>query len=308
MKKIIQSFLGIFTLLIFVQCSEPENPIYTVLDNFTNGAIIRTVEIKSAEFNSFDDSTFFEVMIEEQDEENGALLQEVRVYINFDDNTSSNGTTSKAELLYQTIPASGFTVGDFGLPRASFKISLAEAVNALSLSSSEFTGGDAIDIRFELQLTDGRVFTNSDSTGSLQGSFFSSPYTHKSVIKCIPLAAVPGIYTFEMADSYGDGWQGSQIKVTVDGTTTYYGIPSPYSSDAAHNALIEAYSGNDSSGTSQITIPATAQNMRFEFIRGRFAGECSFTIKYTDLDGNNAQNAFSESNPAASEKVLSVCQ
>lgn len=308
MKKSINTLFGILALLLLVQCSEPENPIYTVLDTFTNGAIIRTVEIKSAEFNSFDDSTFFEVMIEEQDEENGGLLQEVRVYINFDDNTSANGTTAKGEKLYQTIPASGFTNGEFGLPRTSFKISLAEAVGALSLASNEFTGGDAIDIRFELQLTDGRIFTNTDSTGSLQGSFFSAPYIYKSVIKCIPLSAVPGIYTFEMSDSYGDGWQGSQIKVTVDGTTTYYGIPSPYDAEADHNALIEAYTGDDSSGKSQITIPATAQTMKFEFIRGRFPSECSFTINYTALDGTNAQSAFSESNPAAGEKILSVCE
>ena len=102
--------------------------------------------------------------------------------------------------------------------------------------------------------------------------------------------------------------QGNQPLFIVDGV--------PFSSETnaqdrfvdGNNALIEAYTGNDSSGTSQITIPANAQNMSFEFIRGSFPGECSFTIKYTALDGSNAQNAFSESNPAAGEKVLSICQ
>lgn len=308
MKKSIYSFFGIFTLAFIIQCSEPENPIYTVLNDFTKGAVIRTIEIKSAEFNSFNDTTFFEVMIEEQDEENGDLLQEVRVYISFDDNTSSNGTTSKPETLYSTIPAGNFVEGESGLPRTSFKISLAQALEGLSLSLDEFTGGDAIDIRFELQLTDGRIFTNTDSTGSLQQSFFSSPYLYKSVIKCIPLSAIPGIYTFEMADSYGDGWQESRIKVTVDGTTTYYGIPSPYDRDADYNASLETFNGNNSSGKSQITIPANAQSMLFEFERGRFPSECSFTINYTALDGSNGQTSYSESNPSAGEKVLSVCE
>jgi hypothetical protein len=308
MKKSIYSFFGIFALAFIIQCSEPENPIYTVLNDFTKGAVIRTIEIKSAEFNSFNDTTFFEVMIEEQDEENGDLLQEVRVYISFDDNTSSNGTTSKPETLYSTIPAGNFVEGESGLPRTSFKISLAQALEGLSLSLDEFTGGDAIDIRFELQLTDGRIFTNTDSTGSLQQSFFSSPYLYKSVIKCIPLSAIPGIYTFEMADSYGDGWQESRIKVTVDGTTTYYGIPSPYDRDADYNASLETFNGNNSSGKSQITIPANAQSMLFEFERGRFPSECSFTINYTALDGSNGQTSYSESNPSAGEKVLSVCE
>lgn len=308
MKKTIQTLVGIICTAILTQCTEPDNPIYTVLEDFSKGAIIRTIEISSPEFNSFDDSTFFEVMFEEQDEENGSLLDEVRIYINFDDNTSANGTTSKSELLYQTIPANAFTQGEFGLPRSSFKITLAEAVSALSLDANDFTGGDAIDIRFELQLTDGRIFTNSDSTGSLQGSFFSSPYIYKSVIKCIPLQAIAGIYTFEMSDSYGDGWQASRIKVTVDGVVTYYGIPSASATDADTNATLESYTGNDSSGSAQIIIPETAQNAVFEFERGRFPSECGFTIRYTALDGTNEQESFSESNPAAGVKILSVCQ
>lgn len=177
MKKTIQLILGfIGTATLFVQCTEPENPIYTVLDDFTSGAIIRTIEITSSEFNSFDNSTFFEVVVEEQDEENGDLLEEVRVYIDFDDNTTANGSKSTNETLYATIPASSSTEGEFGLPRSTFRITLAQAIAALSLAEIDYTGGDAIDIRFELELTDGKIYTNSDATGSLQGSFFSSPF------------------------------------------------------------------------------------------------------------------------------------
>ena len=307
MKNITSIFWGLLGLLTLTQCSDPDNSIYTVLDDFTNGAVLRTVEITSAEFNSFDTSTFFEVEIEEQDTQNGDLLQEVRIYLGFDDNTGVNGTTSKPEVLYATLAASAFSNGEFGLPRTTFRVTLAEALDALNVTNSEFFGGDAIDIRMELQLTDGRIFTNSDATGTLQGSFFNSPYLYKSVIKCIPLSAVPGTYVFEMADSFGDGWQGSHIKVTVDGDVTYYGMPSPYGNDAPRNAILEPYEGSVSTGTARLVIPDGAQNMSFEWVSGDWPSECSYTIRFSNPDGSAEQAAFSESNPANGEKVLSIC-
>ena len=50
MKKTIHLFFGFLGLTMFVQCTEPDNPIYTVLDDYTNGAILRT---KSDTRNSF---------------------------------------------------------------------------------------------------------------------------------------------------------------------------------------------------------------------------------------------------------------
>lgn len=120
--------------------------------------------------------------------------------------------------------------------------------------------------------------------------------------------SIAGIYTFEMTDSYGDGWQASRIKVTVDNEVKYFGIPSQYSSDADFNASLEPSTGNLSSRSAELVIPSTAESMLFEFERGRFPSECSFTIKYKALDGTNVQDSFSETNLAEGEKVLSVCQ
>jgi len=48
--------------------------------------------------------------------------------------------------------------------------------------------------------------------------------------------------------------------------------------------------------------------MSFEFVRGDYPSECSFSLIYTDLNGDNEQTAISESNPANGEKTLSICQ
>jgi hypothetical protein len=271
-----------FSLAIFmIACQESDNAIDKVFEGTTNGAIIRTVSLNSGEFNSYDLNSAFDVDIEVQDVENGALMEKVDVYLQF----------KGSEVLTTSIPASAFSNGPFGLPRTNIRITLSEAVAALGLSSSQYTGGDALPVRLALVLTDGRVFTDKDGSGSLQGSYFSSPYKYNTVIKCIPTSAVPGIYTIDMVDSYGDGWNGASVDVTVDGTTTSYTIDD--GSTASHT----------------FTIPAGASTMSFSYTNGAWDSEASYTISYTKLDGSSPQTALTDG-PSASggTKVLSVCQ
>jgi len=251
MKKIIY-LLSFVT--VFLACTESDNTIDFVYENIQKGAVIRTIS-SGGEYNFYDPAnSIFSATIEEHDAENGGLMQNVEVYV------SLNGGS---EALLKTLQPGDFTTGPKGLPRTDLSVSLAESANALGLASTDYTGGDAINIRLQLNLTDGRSFSSGDITGSMTGSYFASPFAYNMVIKCIPLSAVPGIYTFTMSDSYGDGWQGSHIKVTVDGTTTYYGIPSPYGSDVERNALLEPFTGNESGGTAQLIIPEGASSMSF---------------------------------------------
>ncbi|MCW1953288.1 MAG: hypothetical protein KIH80_003855 [Flavobacteriia bacterium] len=281
MKKRILKLISLSFVVLFTACQESDNAIDAVFDGTTNGAIIRTVSLNSGEFNSYDLNSAFDVDIEVQDVENGGLLDKVDVYLQF----------KGSEVLTSSIPSSAFSNGPFGLPRTNIRITLSEAVAALGLSSSQYTGGDALPVRLELVLTDGRTFTDSDGSGSLQGSYFSSPYKYNTVIKCIPTSAVPGIYTIDMIDSYGDGWNGASVDVTVDGTTTSYTIDD--GATASHT----------------VTIPAGASTMSFAYTNGAWDSEASYTISYTKLDGSSPQTALSDGpSSAGGEKVLSVCQ
>ena len=290
-------YVGLLALMF--GCQKPDNVINDILESVQQGAVLRTIS-SGGEYNFYaPDTSIFELTIEEHDVENGALMQNVEVYLSHNDGS---------EILHKTIQPNEFTTGPTGLPRTDIKVSLGDATGALGLSSTQYTGGDKITIRLKLNLNDGRSFSSGDVTGSLTGSYFKSPYEYNRVIKCIPLSAVPGIYTFTLTDSYGDGWQGSHLKVTVDGTTTYYGIPSPYGADADRNAILEPYTGNNSSGKATLTIPANANTMSFEWVSGDWPSECGYTITYTKLDGSLEQSAIKESNPAVGEKVLSICQ
>ena len=291
MKKI-SILLGL--LLVVTSCSEPDNLINDVLDNYTNGAVIRTIA-SSGEYNFYAPAaSIFTATIEEHDTENGALMQNIEIYVSLN---------SGAESLFQTLQPSQFTTGPTGLPRTDISVSLGDAMTTLGLSSSQYTGGDAVNISLKLNLTDGRSFSADQATGSMTGSYFKSPYKYAKIIKCIPLSAVAGIYTFNMADSYGDGWQGGGILVTVDGVVTKYAVP-----DNGDATGLETYVGNDSSGYATLTIPAGASTMSFAWVDDTYNSECSYNIVYTALDGSNEQTALNVSVVSAGSSTLSICE
>ena len=290
--KNISILLGL--LLVVTSCADPDNLINDVLDNYTNGAVIRTIS-SSGEYNFYaPDTSVFTATIEEHDTENGALMQDIEISVSFNSGT---------EKLIQTLLPSDFTKGPTGLPRTDISVSLGDAMTALGLSSSQYTGGDAVNINLKLNLTDGRSFGADQATGSMTGSYFKSPYRYAKIIKCIPLVAVPGIYTFNMADSYGDGWQGGGILVTVDGYATKYGIP-----DDGDTTGLETFTGNNSSGYSTLTIPIGASTMEFSWVNDTYNSECSFNVVYTELDGTNEQTALNVSVVSAGTKTLSICR
>ena len=301
MKKII-SLLTI--ILVFQSCSDPDNTINDVLDNYQKGAVLRTIS-SSGDYNFYDQSnSVFTATIEAHDEEDGALLSNVEIFISAD---------SGEEVQLRTLDASEFVNGPTGLPRTTFSVSLSEVDSKIS-----YIGGSTVQIRLKLNLTNGRSFSTEAVTGSMTGSYFKSPYAYNKIILCNVTdgSAVPGIYTINMVDTYGDGWQDSVVKLTLDGTEYLYAMPSPYGSGVALNATLEAYTGNNDSGFGKITIPASASTMKWEWIEGRYPDETNYTIKYTKLDGSRPQNAFVQAshgvagNNAANigEKILSICQ
>lgn len=311
-NKILNIFLAITIALTAFSCQESDNPIDKVFEGTTYGAILRTVKLNSGEFNSYDLNSKFDVDIEEQDPEDGALLDNVEVYLQFKGN----------EVLLKAIPASAFTPGPYGLPRTNVSVTLQEAVTALGLSASDYTGGDSLPVRLQLNLTDGRSFTDSDASGSLQGSYFASPYKYNTVIKCIPTAAVAGNYRFNMVDTYGDGWNGAYFSVVVDGVETKMGLPdywgdTPVLAPELVSNLDEQFQVAYAAGGygpvfynafGVVTIPATASTMSFTWVKGPWDSEVEFSIVYTKLDGTKEQTALSGANPSAGAKILSICQ
>lgn len=256
--------LRLFTIaaissLFITSCDDGDKIIDDILDTTERGAILRTVEVFGNDYDRFDTSSSFGFTIEEQDVQNGDLLDKVDIFANFVDNTDHNGTIAPAEILVKTLSASDFTDGEFGLPRATYESSFSDALSALGVVEGQFDGGDAILFRLLLTLTDGRTFTNTGNTQTLTGSFLSSPFQYNKTIKCIPPAPVAGDYLFELVDSYGDGWDGAKFTVTIDGASADYTA--------------------DGAGTNHtITVPDGTTEFIIEYVPGNFEGEHSFKI------------------------------
>lgn len=277
--------------LVTVSCSEDDKLSLKIQDTVERGAVIRTISFESTSFNVFDPESIFAMTIEEQDLEDGDLFQDVEIYLDFVDNTESNGTTTSQEQLLMNLQASDFSPGPNGLPRTSFSITLSEALSTIGVTNTpaNVTGGDEINVRLVLNLTDGRSFTDINASGNVSGgSFFSSPYAYRAGIKCIPVTPFTGDYTLDMDDSFGDGWDGAFITVTIDGSSTDY--------------TVSVADGTASSFV--INVPGGTSELLWEYTPGDFEEEHTYEL----IAPNGSVAAAGGPGPTPGEIVLNICE
>lgn len=224
MKNYLSKIFAVLILIATVNsCTTRDTVVDEVLDGVENGAVLRTIQIIDAEYAIGSVDPNWSIEIEEQDVEDGALLDNVQVYVSWTD--TSEGTQS-SEVLYQTITASEFSTDTpFGLPRTMISLSLADALATTGVSEDDIFGGDFFPLRLVLNLTDGRSFTNTDAAGIITGGFFASPYLYNIPVVCaIPEDYMIGDYFMERTSTVEDpffpnyGQAISDQLVTVDGT------------------------------------------------------------------------------------------
>ena len=97
-----------------LSCSQDEQAIDEVFDNVTNGAVLRTQSVNTSSLNLLDLSSVFSVTVEEADAQDGALLQEVNMYVSLTDASEDNGFTPPSEALIRNVKAADFGVSSFG--------------------------------------------------------------------------------------------------------------------------------------------------------------------------------------------------
>lgn len=283
--KSIQTYFTILLAFLVVSCSSDDKIIDQVFDTVERGLVLRTVNTISSSYNIFDTSSEWGVTLEVQDEENGNLLSEVRVFASFVDNSTDGGDLSTAESQITTLSPADFTVGPFGLPRGDLTIAYSEALAATGIDFDDVEGGDQFNFRLEAQLTDGRVYSNNAAGTVASGSFFSSPFAYVSTVVCPPTVPTPGTWTIDFQDSFGDGWNDAALLVTIDGEATSYTL------DAG------------SAGTTTFEVPDGAQEISIVFVSGAFDEEVSAQV--TSANGNTVVDL--EPSPAADSELLDYC-
>ena len=273
-------------LMVSFSCQDSENTIDDVLD-YETGAILRTISVENAVLNSSIPTTAFVAVIEEQDEQDGALLQEVRVLVELRDLTTEFTTPATGDVYVKSIPASEFTTGPVGLPRATISATFGEMQQALGLSldaENGYQAGDVFIVKLEVVLTDGRSFGPSSAAGIITGGFFSSPFQYNALISCSP---APGDYTITMVDTYGDGWQSTTgnggvnpITIEVEDasgniTNLYAGMCSNYEPFTVDDCQPSTDGG--SNAVQVVTIPEGSLAANW-FFGGDYWGEIEMSI------------------------------
>jgi len=227
-----QKFMKQFRIYIFLalgilamSCSNEDKLTVKVQDTVERGAVLRTISTAGAAWDVLDPDSEVTIVLEEQDTKGGDLLSDVNVYVDVTDNTAGN-SIDPAEAQLTTIPGSAFSKGPNGYPRATFTTTLGEVASTLGISQGDYNCGDAINIRMELNLTDGRTFSAASAGDTVGGgSFFASPFLY-NISLIAPLATddlftgnyqlttvTPGIYG---VSDYADGVYALE---TVNNTT-----------------------------------------------------------------------------------------
>ncbi|MDA8658001.1 hypothetical protein N9L61_03030 [Flavobacteriaceae bacterium] len=127
-------------------------------------------------------------------------------------------------------------------------------------NSKKFIPGDSFAVNWVLTTEDGRVF---DSWSPSVCTEFPEANCKKawSVVCAETIENPSGDYVITMQDSYGDGWNGAAVAVTIDGVVT--------------NVTID----DGSSGTQTISVPDGSSSITFDYVSGDWDSEVSFQIK-----------------------------
>ncbi len=285
MKKISLYFLA-FTAAIFTGCESDDKVVDYVLENVTSSAILRTRTLEGAPYNAFVPESALTIVVEAQNGRPDTEITSVDLYLSFTDNQDDDTDNSVAEQLVKTFDPSEFTAGSRDLPEITYNTTLEESATALGLTEVDYTGGDVFTYRYVINLSDGTTWTNVNGNGNITGgSYFASPYAYNVSVSCIPIDPVPGDYTLDMQDSYGDGWNGASVRVTLDGVATDYTITT------------------GAAGSATISIPDTATEWFWEYVSGDWDSEVTFSIT-----APNGEVAFSDGpSPNIGEIILNIC-
>jgi len=276
MKNIIKLFtLLIATSLFVYSCGDDEKVVDTVLDGTINGGILRTLSTTTPVINSSDPSSSFTVEVEEQDVQDGALLESVEVRYTFSDQTPENGVTVvDSELLWTLTPEDFTTDTPFGLPRTTITVTYGDMAAAGGLNNDNVLPGDRLIIELYLNLTDGSRYGPDNAAGVITGGFFASPFQYSTFITCSP---APGDYTVVMFDSYGDGWQTTDSGAGDGLICTIDGVENPVAMCSLWGEYDFECAPGDFEATQIVTVPEGAESAEWVFT-GDFYGEISFDI------------------------------
>ena len=195
MKTIIKTILLAIIFIGYSSCEESDLPIDTLYDEVdTSGSVVRILVDADTQLNVSgveprSNSRDILVEIQQGDGTMTPEFAEVRVYIALFKNSALDEPMTDfdgndlGEEYYETIDASLFVeLSEVnGLPQ--YLISSLTPDLLATFPTADLTSFTYIRTRFELEMSDGRVWSDYNSGGALSGPYFSASFTSRSVIR-----------------------------------------------------------------------------------------------------------------------------
>ncbi len=278
MKKTIKYLLfPVLFIVSMISCEDEDKAPFITSDQELRGAFFRTIDFGGIINRTDIAGSVYSVTGELVSEGNGTDVSNVQMWVEFvDRNTDGDPATdddeSIASVLFDSADVSTFSTSANGFPQKTFDVSIADAMSTLGLELSKVEGGDQFLFQIAINMADGRSFSKENTGDSVSGElFFSSPMVYTGLVVCVLDSPPTGDWVIDMEDSYGDGWQGSAVVMSIDGVETNVEMLDFWTAGLPYSNIFVADSQT-------INVPSSTSTLTFSWIAGDYPGECSFKI------------------------------
>ena len=285
MKIIIKQLSIIIILALLASCSDNDTVTDALQDSTERGTVLKTID-SELQFEVGEENLVS--VTAEVIDQRGQDFEKIDVFLSFTDTSVDEddpSNISKEEALFETFtPEDLESGGEF--PVLNFDFTGDEFDSFFNFDQADYAGGGRINIRMELVMNDGRVFTNDNINSVVSGgTFYRSPFFYSMNLICQPAPPVTGTWTLELQDSFGDGWNGAEAIVTIDGVETSYAID------------------DGAAATETFEVPTGSEVISIVFSSGSFDGEITFQV--IAANGNTIIDAGP--GPAAGPELINYC-
>lgn len=175
--KIKKLLLATILTVAFLSCGDDDSNVIDLIDSLDNGAVVQVTDTNSDTLFSDNLEGALNTTLEYRDAQSGNLLDTMDVYVTFFDNSEEAGDSSNAivdqEVLLSTIQSDAFNPGENNFPVLNLLVNTEDFLEITNNTLEGIEPGDRYNIRFELTLTDGRVFSSNNigDNGGLSSDF-----------------------------------------------------------------------------------------------------------------------------------------
>lgn len=167
-------FFLVLILLMAVGCKDEDASPIVTQEKLLFGAFPRLIELQTTEFDLNNrQASSYDMEIDFVDNAAGGDIAEYRVFIAFDDNSTGDGKPdlSTDRELFRTYTPADFRAGPNSNLGVDVSISFSEAAAFTSVPLDSVEAGDRFQVFTEVEKTDGRVFSTSNSTPAITNAF-----------------------------------------------------------------------------------------------------------------------------------------